>query len=318
MAEYKVLFTGSVASGKTTAIKSLSDIETVDTDTGVSDSAIRRKQKTTIAMDYGLLELSDTSRLHLYGTPGQERFKFMWQLMMSDLVHDAVGLVMLVDNTRNDPFKDIRFYLEEFRDFIVRRRLIIAVTHSDVQANPDKSVYDNVLKEMGVYTSVMFIDARDPESVLTVVKELIGDSEPDIDWAAQAKKLEANSTVSEELTPDEAEEEVSLLDAATNTRGITAAMHLGREREVISSNVEDKTHRQLLQSMVSLVAVLESKASFLGCIDNLVLCGPKEQTLSVFAEEHQALGLSAEKEVSISVLKQQARDLLQWSGSIHD
>jgi len=322
MTDYKVLFTGSVCSGKTTAIRSLSDIETVDTDARVSDSAIRRKKKTTIAMDYGVLDLSDTARLHLYGTPGQERFKFMWELMMSDLVHDAEGLVLLVDNTRNDPFKDIRFYVEEFRDFIVRRRLIIAVTHSDEQANPDHEYYMGELKAMGLFTTVIFIDARDPSSVLKIVKELVGHREKNIDWKGLGQRLEVNSTMprievegdqEKEASKGEADDPVSLLDAALNTRGITGAIHLGADRKVLSSNVSNKQNKDLLRSMVNLVSALETKASFMGHIEDLVLCGPQQETLSVFVEEEQALGLCSEKDLSINVVKQQAVDLLQWS-----
>ena len=322
MTDYKVLFTGSVCSGKTTAIRSLSDIKTVDTDARVSDSAIRRKKKTTIAMDYGVLDLSDTARLHLYGTPGQERFKFMWELMMSDLVHDAEGLVLLVDNTRNDPFKDIRFYVEEFRDFIVRRRLIIAVTHSDEQANPDHEYYMGELKAMGLFTTVIFIDARDPSSVLKIVKELVGHREKNIDWKGLGQRLEVNSTMprievegdqEKEASKGEADDPVSLLDAALNTRGITGAIHLGADRKVLSSNVSNKQNKDLLRSMVNLVSALETKASFMGHIEDLVLCGPQQETLSVFVEEEQALGLCSEKDLSINVVKQQAVDLLQWS-----
>lgn len=322
MTDYKVLFTGSVCSGKTTAIRSLSDIETVDTDARVSDSAIRRKKKTTIAMDYGVLDLSETARLHLYGTPGQERFKFMWELMMSDLVHDAEGLVLLVDNTRNDPFKDIRFYVEEFRDFIVRRRLIIAVTHSDEQADPDHEYYMGELKAMGLFTTVIFIDARDPSSVLKIVKELVGHREKNIDWKGLGQRLEVNSTMprlevegdqkKEPLAVNE-DEPISLLDAALNTRGITGAIHLGSDRKVLSSNVSNKQNKDLLRSMVNLVSALETKASFMGHIEDLVLCGPQQETLSVFVEESQALGLCSEQDLSINVVKQQAVDLLQWS-----
>ncbi|MEM5536747.1 ATP/GTP-binding protein [Neptuniibacter pectenicola] len=319
MTDYKVLFTGSVCSGKTTAIRSLSDIETVDTDARVSDSAIRRKRKTTIAMDYGVLDLSDDARLHLYGTPGQERFKFMWEVMMSDLVHDAEGLVLLVDNTRNDPFKDIRFYVEEFRDFIVRRRLIIAVTHSDEQAEPDHDYYMQELKAMGLFTTVIFIDARDPSSVLKIVKELVGHREKEIAWSELEERLAVNSSMPQ-VTEEEHEsssadmsENVTLLEAAMNTRGITGAIHLGADRKVLSSNVSSKQNKELLRSMINLVTALETKASFLGHIDDLVLYGPQQETLSVFVEKEQALGLCSDKELSINVVKQQAMDLLQWS-----
>lgn len=335
MADYKILFTGSVCSGKTTAIRSLSDIETIDTDASVSDSAIRRKQKTTIAMDYGVLEVSDSSRLHLYGTPGQERFRFMWQLMMSDLVHDAQALVLLVDNTRNDPFKDIKFYLDEFRDYIVKRQLIIAVTHSDQQAHPDHAYYMNELKGMGIFTTVLFIDARYPDSVLDVVKTVLEEREPDVDWTELGQRLMAHRPpVLEQEESSEAVEgdedgqveegqeaaavqlfnAVSLMDAAMNTRGITGAMHLGADRKVLETNIGSMQNQAMLKTMVNLVAALEKKVAFLGHIDNLVLCGPEHETLSVFVEERQALGLCSEKELSLAVVKQQALDLMQWSG----
>ncbi|SEG66958.1 GTP-binding protein [Marinobacterium lutimaris] len=334
MADYKILFTGSVCSGKTTAIRSLSDIETIDTDASVSDSAIRRKQKTTIAMDYGVLEMSDSARLHLYGTPGQERFRFMWQLMMSDLVHDAKALVLLVDNTRNDPFKDIKFYLDEFRDYLVQRQLIIAVTHSDQQAHPDHAYYMNELKNMGIFTTVLFIDARYPDSVLEVIKAVLAEREPSVDWDELGKRLmehrppvieDQSCEASESEQQEQIEQEkkpaeiklfnaVSLMDAAMNTRGITGAMHLGADRKVLETNISSMQNQAMLKSMVNLVSALEQKVAFLGHIDNLVLCGPEHETLSVFVEERQALGLCSEKELSLSVVKQQAMDLLQWSG----
>jgi hypothetical protein len=108
-------------------------------------------------------------------------------------------------------------------------------------------------------------------------------------------------------------ENVTLLDAAMNTRGITGAIHLGADRKVLSSNVSSKQNKELLRSMINLVTALETKASFLGHIDDLVLYGPQQETLSVFVEKEQALGLCSDKELSINVVKQQAMDLLQWS-----
>ncbi|PIE23375.1 MAG: hypothetical protein CSA60_04510 [Neptuniibacter caesariensis] len=315
MTDYKVLFTGSVSSGKTTAVKSLSSIETIDTDASASDSVIRRKEKTTIAMDYGVLNLSDNAKLHLYGTPGQERFKFMWQLMMSDIVHDAEALILLVDNTRKDPFKDIRFYVEEFRDFIIRRRLIIAVTHSDIKANPDYKAYMQDLKAMGLYATVVFIDARDPSSVLKLVKELVGDYEPDIDWAALEEEIAPNSTLPTNIVSEVEEEtaKVSLLEATLHTRGVKGAIHLDANRKILAAQMPDTHSQELMESLVNLVAVIEKKAAFLGQIDDLVLCGPEQESLSVFVDNEQALGICSDKQLSLNVVKQQAADLLQWS-----
>ncbi len=74
MSNYKIIFTGPVGAGKTTAISSLSDIPVLGTDEMASDMTVHRKQTTTVAMDYGLMKLDAGERIHLYGTPGQERF----------------------------------------------------------------------------------------------------------------------------------------------------------------------------------------------------------------------------------------------------
>ena len=76
MSQYKIIFTGPVGAGKTTAIAALSDIAPVSTAAKATDMTRDRKEKTTVAMDYGAMRLEDGGTVHLYGTPGQERFDF--------------------------------------------------------------------------------------------------------------------------------------------------------------------------------------------------------------------------------------------------
>src|SRR5690625_6233998 len=85
---YKILFTGPVGSDKTTAIQSLSDIGVVSTEASASDDVKSLKPTTTVAMDYGLMKLPNGDQVRLYGTPGQKRFDFMWDI----LARDALGL----------------------------------------------------------------------------------------------------------------------------------------------------------------------------------------------------------------------------------
>src|SRR5512135_399979 len=110
MNTYKIIFTGPVGAGKTTAVNSLSDIATVRTDKAATDAVLERKPETTVAMDYGLVNLADGVAVHLYGTPGQERFDFMWEI----LTEGGIGLVLLLDNTRPDPMQDLRFFVGAF------------------------------------------------------------------------------------------------------------------------------------------------------------------------------------------------------------
>jgi uncharacterized protein len=105
MAQHKIIFAGPVGAGKTTAIGSISDVPIVTTDEAASDMTADRKPNTTVAMDYGLMKLDGADRVHLYGTPGQERFDFMWDI----LTEGGLGLVLLLDNTRGNPFHDMSF-----------------------------------------------------------------------------------------------------------------------------------------------------------------------------------------------------------------
>ncbi|PIE23373.1 MAG: hypothetical protein CSA60_04500 [Neptuniibacter caesariensis] len=311
MKDYKILFTGSVCSGKSTAIRSLSDIDTLDTDAQASDVTVRRKKNTTIAMDYGVLELNNEARVHLYGTPGQERFRFMWDMLANEFAHDAIGMVILIDNTRKDTFRDIRFYLESFRQYLKKRRLVIAVTHTDVEPSPSVQEYYSFAQEIGLLTTVIAVDARDPRAVLSIVEELIAPVEHAVDWEQICERILDNNGFTLDFYKPIYEE--SLLDAAMNKRGITGAMHLGSDQEVLRSNIEAKSSNVILQNISKLAALVTRKADFMGTVNNVVLAGPKVQTLSIFTDQDQALCLCSDNGISLPVLKQQASDLLQWS-----
>ena len=93
MSNFKLAFIGEPGSGKTTCIAALSDLPPLDTDVACSDALAQRKASTTVAFDYGVLDLGEQGRLLLYGLPGQERFRFMFDVVRPGLV----GVVVLVD-----------------------------------------------------------------------------------------------------------------------------------------------------------------------------------------------------------------------------
>ncbi len=174
MSHYKIIFTGPVGSGKTTAITTISDTPPVATDAQASDMTVSRKPTTTVAMDYGTLRLGDEGRIHLYGTPGQERFDFMWDI----LTEGGIGLVLLLDNTRPAPFKDLEFFTGAFRDFITRTGLVMGVTRSDLEPEPYLDQYHRELERIGLRAPLFQVDARRRDDVSLLVQALLYQLDP--------------------------------------------------------------------------------------------------------------------------------------------
>lgn len=174
MSQYKIIFTGPVGSGKTTAITSISDVPPVSTDEAASDMTRKRKSATTVAMDYGILNLDDGESIHLYGTPGQERFDFMWDI----LVKGGIGLVLLLDNTRSDPFTDLRFFLTAFKEFIGKTKIVIGVTQMDLSPTPAIDDYHVHLQDYDINPPVFEVDARVKNDVSILVQSLLYSIDP--------------------------------------------------------------------------------------------------------------------------------------------
>lgn len=93
---YKLVVTGAFNAGKTTFVNTLSEIEPVNTDKATHNRAERKiKPATTVALDYGRVKINSNSIVHLFGTPGQDRFDFMRDI----LAEDMQGFIFLIDST---------------------------------------------------------------------------------------------------------------------------------------------------------------------------------------------------------------------------
>jgi uncharacterized protein len=95
---FKIVVTGPVGAGKTTFITTISEIETVSTEAAISDGQGRTEDKTTttVGIDFGRLSLAGGLELHLFGTPGQQRFDFMWDIVSQGML----GYILLVDSSK--------------------------------------------------------------------------------------------------------------------------------------------------------------------------------------------------------------------------
>lgn len=122
----RIVVTGGVGAGKTSLIRTISEVEVVDTDRRATDEIAKLKETTTIALDFGRVTFSQHQSLHLYGTPGQSRFDFMWDI----LIAKAHAYILLVD--AHCP-KQLRFEqgILNFINKRVRLPHIIGLTHTD-------------------------------------------------------------------------------------------------------------------------------------------------------------------------------------------
>ena len=174
MGANKIIFTGPVGAGKTTSITTISDIEPFVTEQLATDETKERKETTTVAMDYGMIKLPEGEKIHLYGTPGQDRFNFMWDILSDG----GIGLVILIDNKRAAPLDDLKFFIDAFKDFINQTAVVIGVTRMDLADSPSLDDYHRVLNESQLNVPVCEVDGREPGDVVTLVQALLYSLDP--------------------------------------------------------------------------------------------------------------------------------------------
>ena len=109
MQTVKMVVTGPFSAGKTQFIQSVSEIDVVATERKISNVAERSvKEATTVAMDFGRITVDEDLVLYLFGTPGQKRFDFMWEILSEGML----GFIVMVDSTRPETFREARSILE--------------------------------------------------------------------------------------------------------------------------------------------------------------------------------------------------------------
>ena len=113
MQTVKMVVTGPFNAGKTEFIQTVSEIDVVATERKISSEAERVKDSTTVAMDFGRITIDEELVLYLFGTPGQKRFDFMWEILSEGML----GFVVMVDSTRPETFREARTILETFRAY---------------------------------------------------------------------------------------------------------------------------------------------------------------------------------------------------------
>jgi hypothetical protein len=114
MPTVKMVVTGPFNAGKTEFIRSVSEIDVVSTERKLSLQSERAvKEATTVAMDFGRITVDEDLVLYLFGTPGQKRFDFMWEILSEGML----GFIVMVDSARPETFREARGILETFRAY---------------------------------------------------------------------------------------------------------------------------------------------------------------------------------------------------------
>lgn len=198
MAEHVILFAGPMGAGKTTAIRSLSEIDVVSTEAANSDRATVDKPTTTVALDYGEITTGAAEKVRLYGVPGQRRFDFMWSI----LKERARGLVLLVNADAADPRGMAVEYFEEFRDLYDRGGVVIGVTRSDVTDGFSLTDYSEAIVAAApeVIVPVLAVDARDRNDMTALLTTLIANLEIRLALAGIAPRGSTSSTATSSTT----------------------------------------------------------------------------------------------------------------------
>lgn len=168
MAQAKFIFTGPPGVGKTTAIETISEIPLIKTEALTTDALAARKEQTTVAMDYGEISLEDSTKIRLYGTPGQKRFDFMWEI----LVDGGLGLIILIDNERPEALDDLTLYLDDFANYIADTAAIIGITRSE-KGSFSLDDYINLMAEKGQIHPTFEVDIRKKDDVLLLIDALL-------------------------------------------------------------------------------------------------------------------------------------------------
>lgn len=170
----RLVVTGTVGAGKSTLIRTISEIEAVDTDRIATDETAELKRKTTVAFDFGRLAFGPDMALHLYGTPGQARFDFMWDI----LIRKAHAYMLLVAANRPGEFRYARQILT-FMKQRVQIPVIVGLTHMDCLEAWDLENIRVSLRQLEGkgHPPIVTIDPRDQssvaESLITLVQLLM-------------------------------------------------------------------------------------------------------------------------------------------------
>jgi len=165
----KLVITGPVNAGKTTMVQNLSDSQIAATDVAATDQVSQLKAMTTVGLDFGILKIDDNLELHLFGTPGQARFNFMWNILSKG----AIGAIFLVDSTSDESLQEMQKMFDYFTEH-VDLPMIVGATKQDMDGA--KSI-ESIASILNLHTDLVLpVDAREKEGSKMLALTLLGNA----------------------------------------------------------------------------------------------------------------------------------------------
>ena len=139
----------------------------LSTERGVTDSTRKRKAETTVAMDFGRITIDRDLVLYLFGTPGQDRFDFMWEILGEGMI----GYLLLIDADREESVQEAAGILDAFRT-MARVPYVVALNRAGAD---DHALVERVREQLDIPSDVAILacDATDKESVKNVLLALL-------------------------------------------------------------------------------------------------------------------------------------------------
>jgi len=165
----KLLFVGPVGSGKTTAIRAISDTAPVSSERPWMDARPGGKVTTTVALDYSTIQLSPNETLHVYGLPGQDYLDFMGPIVG----RGALGAVLLLDASSSSLSDDCCAVVESLARIDPNLKFVIGISKTDITPTFSMATMHALTRRMSLFVPIFSIDPRDPTQVRQLVRALL-------------------------------------------------------------------------------------------------------------------------------------------------
>ncbi len=166
----KIVVTGPFSAGKTTLIKTISEVAIVGTERDVSDESRSIKMRTTVAMDFGRITFAHDLSLFLFGTPGQRRFEVMWEVLSEGMI----GFILLVNVADARSIEESAHILDQFKRY-ADVPYVVGVTHLDASDSGEDEAIGGVRQALELPDEVVTLpcDPRSREDVKGLMLEIL-------------------------------------------------------------------------------------------------------------------------------------------------